>query len=356
MGIDIFEMLKRFARIISYDYRQRNGIFRILWKSAARWNRLGWDGMLEWLDKEIWKIPNQQKILHIDTNAYRHWIQVREFQRFHSETSYDDLKFSIILAPENNDASLSRIINSLIEQHHQNWELLLLSESFDIQEGNDGRIVFIGECLQQSRIVRYNRGLSLATGEWIIFADEKMVFSPFALVEIAIAIQANSAAELIYTDEDIIDEDGKRSTPHFKSDFNPDLLYSMSYIGRAFGTRLGTARAVGGLSQSASLCADYDFVLRLWEYAGEKAIFHIPKIVFHFEKDEVDTSMRHSCEQQVLREYFARRNEKVSIASGTCPQTHRLHWSLPDTLPFVTIIIPTRDQLEVLQKCIESIL
>jgi GT2 family glycosyltransferase len=346
IGIDFFEMLSRFGRIMYHDYQKNNGTFRILWKSVARWRRLGWDGMLEWLDKEIWKIPNDQKKLAIDAFAYKSWIEKKEPQLFLSDRIDSGVKFSVVLIVESNKASISRLIDLLISQHYKNWELIIVGDSLDVAFANKHFIIMA---------VDKSNAIAKATGEWIIFTDPYMVLSAFALTELSEEIQRNPNVEFIYSDEDTIDESGKRSNPYFKSDFNLDLLYSMSYIGSTFACKTSVARDVRRFDESMNGCPAYDFVLRVLENIGEKAIFHIPKILFHFLKTDVNIGMREECERQVLREHFKRIKKDVIVSTGLSTLTHRVRWPLPNPSPLVSIIIPTRDQVEILQQCINSI-
>jgi len=330
---------------MKHDFHKGNGTFRILWKSAARWRRLGYDGMLEWLDKEIWKIPNNQKKLNIDTRAYQRWINRREPKLFIIDRIDSKIKFSVVLLAESNDAST--LIDSLISQYYENWELIVVGDSLDNFYKNNNCVI---------NAVDTSNALAKATGDWIVFMDTSMVLSPYALSEMATQIQQNPDAGLIYSDEDTIDERGIRSNPYFKSDFNLDLLYSMSYIRKSFLCKSSVARDVGGFNESVYGCIEYDFILRVLENIGEKAIHHIPKVLFHILKSEDDAMRREACESEVLRDYFKRINEEdVVVGDGLSILTHRVQWPLKNPSPLVSIIIPTRDQLEILQQCITSI-
>lgn len=355
MGINLVEMLKHFIWIMIHDYRKGNGTFRILWKSVARWRRLGWDGMLEWLDKEMWKLPNNQKKLQIDTYAYQRWIEKKEPKSFTSERISSNIKFSVILFLDNNQSSFARLINSLIAQHYANWELIIVSDSLECKTWNDKRITRTKAKSANTKLEQLNFAMEEATGEWIVFADRNMMFSPHAFTEMAISIQQNPQLYLIYSDEDTIAEDAQRSNPHFKSDFNPDLLYSTSYVGKALSCKTNVFDAIGRFHVKAMGCWEYDLVLRIWEYGGDKTIYHIPKILFHFENNYDEIASRKKCEREVLKEHFDRIGQNVLIQEGLCPQTNYIYWFVTDSLPLVTIIIPTRDHVEILRKCIESI-
>jgi O-antigen biosynthesis protein len=353
MGINLFEALKRFLLIMLHDYQKRNGIFRIVWKSFLRYRRLGWDGMLEWLDKETGKLPNTQKILSIDTPTYQRWIEKKEPQLFLSTSMQTEIKFSVILILKKHELSPSRMIDSLLSQHSKNWELLIISDVMTTKSHDDTRIVYMTDLSNHTLSEQWNIGRAKATGEWIVLADIGMIFSPYAFLEMAITIQKNPNIKLLYSDEDTISSKLQRSAPHFKSDFNPDLFYSISYIGTAFACNTTIINTIGEITQTTHKSLAYDVVIRIWEHMGENAIYHIPKILFHFEKEQ--EAHDDECEYDVLKEHFKRINQTVTIDKGLHTEIHRLHWPLPNLLPLVSIIIPTRDHLDILQKCVESI-
>lgn len=337
-----------------HDYQKGNGTFRIVSKSLWRFRRLGLDGMLEWLDKEIGKLPNTNKILSIDTPTYQHWIKTKEPQLLLSYPIEIKIKFSIVFPLQNNKLSISRTIDSLISQHYKNWELLIICDTTTTKNHNDSRIVYITDHALQTLSEKWHIGQEQATGEWIILAHEGMIFSPHTLLEMTIAIQKNPKVKLIYSDEDALTKNSQRCDPHFKSDFNPDLFYSISYIGTAFASNTTMINTIGKTSRSTHQCIAYDLIIRIWEYMGNNSIYHIPKILFHFEKTDKNYYDK-ECELHILKEHFTRISQSVTITQGLHPEIHRLHWQLPNLLPLVSIIIPTRDHLDILQTCVESI-
>lgn len=335
-----------------YDFNNGKGTFRILWKSAARWRRLGLDGMLEWLDKEIWRIPNHQKTLNIDSFAYRRWIENKERYSFDSDVVESNLKISIILVIET-DSSVSRTIASVLGQYYPHWELLVIGDSFDDTRWNDRRIIHAANKVDDSSCTV---GLSSATGEWIVFADANTLFSPHLLGEMAAEILKCPDLSLIYSDEDTIDRYGRRSNPYFKSGFNIDLLYSVSYIGKSFAVKKQTIVDAGGFKGGLQTVSwEYDLVLRVLETKGDKAIHHLPKVLFHFQQQAYDAELRQRCERQILIRHFERTNERTTVEDGHCLLTRHVHWSYMKPFPSVSIIVPTRDYAGILRQCVESI-
>lgn len=340
---------------MKHDFHKGNGTFRILWKSAARWRRLGYDGMLEWLDKEMWKIPNKQKKLEIETKAYTRWIKHREVKQFKQSLPVSDILFTIVLAPKTALSSIKVCVDSLMQQSYKNWELIIVSEKSDESMYVDSRIMMLTTD-SMSKSSRWNFGLSKAKGKWIVFADENMVFSPYLLSEMAAFIKEDPTAEVVYSDEDSIDRNAERSNPHFKSGFNLDLFYSMPYIGEAFVCKTSSIRQIKGFDANFIQCASYDLLLRMIEHTGEEKIRHIAKVLFHFMTVKEDASTRRNCRLHALEEHFKRIDKKVEVSEGIGDETHRLNWPVVNPLPMVSIIIPTRDHVDILRQCIDSIL
>ncbi|MGD9970975.1 MAG: glycosyltransferase [Sulfuricurvum sp.] len=348
-------ILSQFAKIMRDDFRKGRGLFRILRKSAFRWYRWGWDGMCEWLDKESAKIPDSTRELIIGKEGYRRWIKSNETANFHSGITQNHILFSIVLPLKTVNVTSIRVIESVLGQYYPNWELLLILDTPSVKQWADSRIhVFQGEG-EFSYSDRWNEGLMKGRGEWILFLREAMQLSPHALLEFAAEIGTNSEKVFYYCDEDRLDSDGERHDPYFKSDFNPDLVYSISYIGSAFGCQTSFAKAIGGYRQEAEGCLEYDFLLRIWEAAGEKGIGHIRKIVFHIEETPEGTGQETRCEREMLLQHLLREGKKVRIEEDKEGGNRHLLWDIPEPLPFVSIVIPTRDHLELLYRCIESI-
>jgi GT2 family glycosyltransferase len=341
LGIDVIDLFRRVARIMRHDYQKGNGTFRILWKSAARWRRLGWDGMLEWLDKEIWKLPNPQTILEIETKAYERWISQNELPSYSAEID-QRIKFSVFVIAGEGHKAANDFFNSLQQQTHANWEMIVIGDRLDLQLSKPG-------IMTASR----DEALDRATGEWGVMVDDTMVLSPHFFAEMAYQITRNENAALIYCDEDRIDAEGVRSNPYFKSGFNPDLFYSTAYIGKGFTWKIETLRTIGGLGTIDRLKWDFDLALQVWEREGDRAICHLPKVLCHLARND---EQWFDSGKEILIRHFERQKIDAAVEEGKSPLTYRISWPKPEPLPMASIIIPTRDQREILQQCVDSII
>ena len=206
-----------------------------------------------------------------------------------------------------------------------------------------------------------NSALELATGEWIALMDQDDVLTPEALYYVFLALQQNPAAGLIYSDEDKIDETGKRFSPYFKSDWNPDLFLSHNMICHLGVYKTGLVKAVGGFRVGTEGSQDYDLALRCIETLTSDQIVHIPRVLYHWRSHPDSTAQSGSNKgyalrvgQQVLNEHFQRMG--INATSELLDfGMYRTRYELPDPRPLVSLIIPTRNGLKLLRQCIESI-
>ena len=192
--------------------------------------------------------------------------------------------------------------------------------------------------------------------------DHDDVLPNHALYEVVKAIHKSPDAALIYSDEDKIDEKGRRFMPHFKSDFNLDLLYGQNYISHLGVYRTDIAKAIGGFRKGLEDSQDYDFLLRYLLKIDPSQIIHIPKVLYHWRAIEGSTALSsgeksYTTEAGVkaLQNYFAQLHADVSVGRGKADNLYRVQWNLTYE-PLVSLIIPTKNGYEVTKQAIDSIL
>ena len=125
-----------------------------------------------------------------------------------------------------------------------------------------------------------NAAIELAGGELLAFLDHDDELAPDALLEVAALLQDDPGADLIYSDHDLLGEDGRRQSPRFAPGWSPELLLSYMYIRHLKVYRTELVRAVGGFRPGFEGSADYDLALRVAERTGR--IRHIPRILYHW--------------------------------------------------------------------------
>ncbi|WP_208123097.1 glycosyltransferase family 2 protein [Spirabiliibacterium mucosae] len=207
-----------------------------------------------------------------------------------------------------------------------------------------------------------NSALELATGEWLALMDHDDLLPPNALYEIVKLINNEDNVQLIYSDEDKIDEYGMRFMPHFKSDFNLDLLYSQNYISHLGVYKTEIANKIGGFRKGFEGSQDYDFLLRYIQNININNIKHIPKILYHWRAIKGSTALSATQKSyttasgiKALQDYFLSEKKDVVVEKGQLENTYRVRWPLVDE-PLVSLIIPTYNGYQITKQAIDSIL
>jgi len=268
------------------------------------------------------------------------------------------------------DRFLSAALESVRGQLYPHWEICLctdlrtgpqVEEFLNQIEGRDDRIKMICGSEVGGMTEAFNSALEAVSGEWVAFLGQGDKISAHALYSLILELNKHPDAEIIYSDEDKIDEYGRRSSPHFKSDWNPDLFYSHNYIGGLLACRTALIKEAGGFQKEFEAAGLYDLMLRCLNKTLPERIRHVPRILYHRGDLHSDnfatepTSNAGKAERASLVEFFENKGERVNIDSGLAPFTYRVRFSMKEPPPKVNIIIPTRNRHDLLNPCIDSI-
>jgi len=281
-------------------------------------------------------------------------------------------KISIITPVYNVEPEwLEKAILSVTGQFYKNWELCLhddastKKETLDCLkkwEKKDSRIKISYGRENQHISGASNEALKSATGEFIALLDNDDELSLNALYEVVKLINHHQAADFIYSDEDKIDVNGKREEPFFKPDYSPDLLLSMNYITHLCVFKRLIIDEIGGFRKGYEGSQDYDLILRFIEKSKPENIFHISKILYHWRKVSQSTagganskSYAYDVAKMALSDYLKRNSIAGEVLHSDFFGLYRIKRRINHEKK-VSIIIPFRDQVKVLKKCIQSIL
>lgn len=280
---------------------------------------------------------------------------------------------SVVLPVFNPDLPLLReAMDSVRRQIYQRWELCIADDASTDVEVRP----FLEQCALEDKRIKVvfrrknghisacsNSALELATGEWIALLDQDDLLPEQALAIAAITINQVPNAGLLYSDEDKLDETGERCRPYFKSDWNPELLLGQNCISHLGIYRHSLLREIRGFREGFEGSQDYDLALRCVERLRDEQIVHIPRVLYHWRM--IEGSVAQDAEAKLYARGAARRaiadflqRNRISGSVTACAQNaewHRVIYELPEPLPLVSIIIPTRDHLDLLQRCIESV-
>ena len=213
-------------------------------------------------------------------------------------------------------------------------------------------------------INQINEAISASDSEWVALINAGDQLTPNSTFTLLAAIRRHPEWRLLYSDEESITPAGDASPPHFKPDFNLDYLRSLPYVGGLLLIRRDLFKAIGGFDPSALGAEDYDLVLRAWEYLQKKgdggaSIGHVSEVLYRrmpgggYAQQMALADTLNSA-QNTLRRHFARLGVEVELEYGVLPATQRVRYLHSDT-PMVSIIIPTRNQRSMLERCLESL-
>lgn len=305
----------------------------------------------------------------IDNNYYR-WIENNEKDILEKENlSYNPL-ISVITPVYNvEDKLLCECIESVINQTYENWELILINDSPSNNENistikqycDNKRIFFINNENNLGISESTNKGLAIAKGEFVTFLDNDDLIAPNALYEVAKLLNENKELDFIYSDEDKIDAQGKkRFNPHFKPDYSPDTLLWSNYTRHLSIYRKSIVDKIGGLKKEYDGAQDYDFVLRFVEKTTPEKIGHISKILYHWRAIEGstarNTNAKSNLNERTQKVKLDALNRRKLIADIKRDEVFNIdHLLYENNNELVSIIIPSKDNYDVLKRCIDSI-
>jgi GT2 family glycosyltransferase len=306
-------------------------------------------------------------------DEYRRWIAKNEAdtaelkrQRGHKFSRSPNL--SIVVPVYNPPAEyLEAMIESVKQQTYANWELCLADASpkeyvrpiLEKAAASDPRIKVKFLESNGGIVGNSNAAAALATGDFIGLLDHDDTLAPFALHEMIAALNDNPDADFLYSDEDKLDLHGDRVEPNFKPDWSPETLRSRNYICHFTVLKKSLFDSIGGFRTGFDGSQDYDLVLRASEAARQ--IVHVPQVLYHWRMHAASTAFAkgtknyaYDAGKKAVSEHLARLGIDGSVHDGPILGTYQVIYHLR-TQPLVSIIIPNKDQVALLSRCIESL-
>ena len=299
---------------------------------------------------------------------YNYWLIENEKPSIIEKLKYNP-KISIVMPVYNVDSKyLRECLDSILNQSYKNFEICIADDcstredtlqTLKEYEKNYEDIVKVVYRKKNGHISEAtNTALEIASGEYIGLVDNDDVLAKDALYEVVKVLNENKKIDFIYSDEDKINLDGKRCDPHFKPDFSIDTLYSHNYICHFSVIRTKIVKSIGGFRKGYEGAQDYDLFLRVVEKTRE--IYHIPKILYHWRMIKGSTSMEVNNKgyasingKKALEDALKRNNIEGSVENYYT--AYIIKYNVKDD-PLVSIIIPTRDRVDILKNCIDSII
>jgi GT2 family glycosyltransferase len=273
---------------------------------------------------------------------------------------------------ETEEAMLRACLDSVLAQSYPHWELCVVDDAS--QAPHVSRLLRQYAEREPRIRVRFrevnghicaasNDALGLARGEYVALLDHDDLLPRHALLHVAEAIQAHPDAVLLYGDEDKIGPDGTRRDPHFKPDWDPDLLLGQNYVAHLMVLRTHRARSVGGFRSGYEGAQDHDLALRVCEGVGRHQVRHIPRILYHWRQSAESTAGAAGAKPYTSRagvaavgDYLRHTGAGATAEAAELPNCYRARWPLPEPPPRVSLIVPTRDAVDFLRTCVQTTL
>lgn len=299
----------------------------------------------------------------------KHRASAKELKRQSEEVFSPAPLFSVVVPLYNTPREfLKAMVDSVQKQSYGNWQLCLADGSPDdsirafIQEnyGTDERICY--RHLEENKGIsgNTNAAFDMVKGDYVVFTDHDDELSLEAFYENACMIREHPDAELIYSDEDIMDQEGNRIYPHFKPDFNMDFLRCNNYICHLVVVKKSLLDKVGGLNSELDGAQDHDFLLRCAE--NTEQIYHIPKVLYHWRSHDGSTagnqgSKSYAVEacRKALEQHYARVGLKATPEYSDVFIFFKTKYQVQGN-PKVSVLIPNKDHRADLRTCITSLM
>jgi GT2 family glycosyltransferase len=275
-----------------------------------------------------------------------------------------------ILMPtcETPETFLREVVGSVRAQHYANWELCICDDAstlphvrtdLEAMAAADPRIRITWNTVRRGIAAATNGALAMAHGEYIAFIDHDDLLHPDALGAVAAAF-SQGGFDLVYTDHDCIEEHGLRSQPYFKPDWSPDLFTAQMYVGHLLAVRRSLVERLGGLRSDTDGAQDYDLVLRC--IAQGATVGHVPRVLYHWRQHAGSTAANasskpyaHHAGRRALQDYLDHARPGAYVEDGVHTFCYDVRYPVDEQAHRVSIIIPTRDGLDLLRTCINSL-
>jgi GT2 family glycosyltransferase len=315
--------------------------------------------------------PRRKKIV-----SYAAWIKKfdrlkrrdrRAIKQHIARLSYHPKISVVMTVRQPNKRWLAKTIESLHAQLYNNWELCIAV----VASPTDGATKSLKKHAADPRIkwepldqngdsaVATNSALELASGEFVALIEYNDSLAEHALYEAIVELNDHPDADIIYSDEDCIDDKGLRSNPNFKTDWNPELFLSQNMLDHLAVYRKTLIDKIGGFRTGFEGAQNYDLALRASRVTTPARIRHIPAILYHRRLANGDSHLQENVEAARR----ARTQHLLAIGDGSTLEPHpmtklydRVRRPVPAVAPLVSLIVPTRNAAYLMRPCLEGIL
>jgi len=266
---------------------------------------------------------------------------------------------------------LREAIESVRAQVYENWELCIADDAstaehvrlvLDEYARGDSRIRVIYRGENGGISAASNSALSLARGEIVGLLDHDDLLRPHALLLAVTAFDASPSVAYVYSDEDKVDENGRRFAHWFKPDWNPALLLSQNYLCHFSVFKTALARRLGGFRSEYDGSQDWDLALRMTELLEPDAIVHVPHILYHWRAIPGSAAAELGAKpysvdagRRATEDYLRRAGQRGYVVPAGI-RSQKVRYVLPSPPPLVSAIVPTTGRPDLLEPCLAGLL
>lgn len=333
------------------------------------WRERGLRGVRQSFELNWWKLSEARK--------YQKWIREfdtlsdedREKIRRRIESFSQKPLISVILPVYNIEEKWLRLcIESVRKQLYKNWELCAADDCstkphvrkiLEEYAEKDRRIKVVFRETNGHISAASNSALELATGEFSVLLDHDDELAEQALYYVAEELNRFPETAMIYSDEDLIDEQGKRFEPKFKPDWSQDFIYSLNLITHLSAYRTELLRRIGGFRIGVEGSQDYDLALRFVEQISASQISHIPQILYHWRAIAGSVALSgdekpyaHERAREAIRAHLERTGKHAEV-SPAIYNLHRVRYDLPaDSQLRISLIVNAGNAKDIAAKTV----
>ena len=329
-----------------------------------------WGKYLKVIGLKIKHVFVKETYYPFNRKDFNKWIKKHEKKPVYEELEYQPLISILIPVYNIGREYLKDCLDSILNQKYENFEVCLADDCSTLKETKDTlkeyqekdkriKVVYRTENGHISRTT--NSALEIAKGEFIGLMDDDDILTEDCLYEMVKALNENKDLDFIYSDEDKIDMEGYRCEPHFKSDFAPDSILGGNYICHFEIIRTSLMKKIKGFRPEYVGAQDFDLFLRIIDETTPDKIHHIPKILYHWRKvpgSTADTIENKEYAIEAGRKAVEDAMKRRGLDAEVIVPIESTHYIVEYKLkkePKVSIIIPTKDLKNMLERCLISI-
>ncbi len=277
--------------------------------------------------------------------GYAEWIRL--YDTAAPQATGGQRSFSIVVSLAGGRGGFSSdFVASIVGQDHPHWQAIVVGEPEALR---DAEAVLAGHPRAAGRFSFAETAQGMK--DWTVWLQPGVRLAPCALTHLAIEIAAHPDARVVYADEDALDAEGRRVAPRFKPAWNLDLFLAGALVSGLVALDQRLVDETGGFREEFAKAAGFDLVLRGSSRLSPGQIRRIPRVLSHSPARGAADGL--ASEAEALAAHFEREGVRARIEETA--HGHRIRYALPADLPLVSLIIPTRNALELLRQCIESI-